>query len=204
MPAASGRRWGWHQLDSHWARRVVDNAYITPGDLVVDVGAGTGALTEALVEAGARVVAVELHPGRAAILASRFRDAPVRVVQADAADLRLPCRPFKVVSNPPFAAGMGLLKRLLSEGTRLVRADLILPSYLGRRWCSDQAPGWRRWGWHYQIGLGRPPPRRAFAPPPPGGVCLLVITRRDRPTPSRTPQRRCALVRSGRWPRPWA
>lgn len=154
------------------------DAGVRPGELVVDVGAGTGALTAALVEAGARVVAVELHPGRASILATRFRAEPVTVVRADAADLRLPRRPFKVVANPPFATGMALLKRLLSGGSRLLRADLILPRYLGTRWCSPQAPGRGRWKVDYQVGLGRPPPRRAFVPPPPGGVCLLVITRR--------------------------
>ena len=51
---------------------------------------------------GARVIAVELHPERVAHLRRRF-GAPVRVVRADASDLRLPRQPFRVVANPPFA-----------------------------------------------------------------------------------------------------
>lgn len=187
MRAAGPARWGWHQLDSRWAQRVVHDAGVVPGDLVLDVGAGTGALTGALLEAGARVVAVELHPRRASMLSSRFRGAPVTVVRADAADLRLPRRPFKVVSNPPFAVGTALVKRLLSDGSRLVRADLILPWYLGPRWCSEQAPGRGRWQLHYTVGLERPPPRRAFVPPPPGGVCRLVINRRVARSPAPSP-----------------
>lgn len=62
----SGRRpWGWHRLDPYWAEQIVATAAIRPGELVVDLGAGTGALTVPLVQAGARVIAVELHPGRA-------------------------------------------------------------------------------------------------------------------------------------------
>ena len=45
-----------------------------PGELVLDLGAGEGALTAHLVRAGARVVAVELHP-RAGIL-SGLADSP--------------------------------------------------------------------------------------------------------------------------------
>ena len=56
---AGGRRWGWHALDGRAAARLVAAAGIRPGDLVVDAGAGTGALTAPLVAAGARVVAVE-------------------------------------------------------------------------------------------------------------------------------------------------
>jgi 23S rRNA (adenine-N6)-dimethyltransferase len=55
-----------------------------------------------LVAAGARVVAVELHPVRCASLRRRFAQDRVVVVRADARDLRLPRRPFRVVANPPF------------------------------------------------------------------------------------------------------
>jgi len=89
------RRWGWHRLDSAWAARVVAAAGVERGDLVLDVGAGAGALTAALVEVGVEVIAVELHPVRARTLGDRFGRLGVLVVRADAADLRLPRRPFK-------------------------------------------------------------------------------------------------------------
>src|SRR5215470_10792761 len=113
------RTWGWHQLDPHWAQQLVAEAGIRPGDLVVDVGAGFGALTRPLVELGARVIAVELHPRRAAALrADLGRDAVV--VQVDASDLRLPRRDFHVVANPPFGVTNALISRLVQRGSHLV------------------------------------------------------------------------------------
>jgi 23S rRNA (adenine-N6)-dimethyltransferase len=50
----------------------VADAAVRPGQLVLDIGAGHGALTAELVERGARVIAVEFHPARARHLTGRF------------------------------------------------------------------------------------------------------------------------------------
>jgi 23S rRNA (adenine-N6)-dimethyltransferase len=172
-----GRRWGWHALDAREAARLVAGAGIRPGDLVVDAGAGAGALTAPLVAAGARVVAVELHPGRAAELRRRFAGAAVTVVQADVADLRLPRRPFAVVANPPFAASAALLRRLTAPGSRLTTATLVLPAWVARRWATGRAPGSARWRHTYEAGVIRRLPRSAFVPAPPGEASVLVLRR---------------------------
>ena len=53
MAGHSSGPWGWHRLAPSWASRLVADAAIGPGDLVLDIGAGTGALTAPLVAAGA-------------------------------------------------------------------------------------------------------------------------------------------------------
>ncbi|MFN8039686.1 MAG: rRNA adenine N(6)-methyltransferase family protein [Acidimicrobiales bacterium] len=173
-----GRRpWGWHELDPAWAERLVADAAIRSGDLVVDVGAGTGALTRPLLDAGARVIAVERHPGRADALARRFGDDIV-LVRADAADLRLPRRPFHVVANPPFAVTTALLRRLLAPGSRLVSAHVVLQSAAVHRWTGSGAPGAGRWRRAFDAEPGRPVPRRAFRPPPSVDCRVLVLRHR--------------------------
>jgi 23S rRNA (adenine-N6)-dimethyltransferase len=149
-----------------------------PGDLVLDVGAGTGALTRPLVQRGARVIAFELHPTRANELRREFGNQYVTVVQADGADVRLPRRPFRVVSNPPFGISVALLRRLTAPGSRLIRADVIVPWHVGERWVNGTPPGANRWRKEFDCSLGRPIPRSAFSPPPPNGVSILVIRRR--------------------------
>ena len=156
MCAIRGPRWGWRQLDSRWARLFVADAGALPGDLVLDVGAGTGSIACAFVPAGARVVAVELRSLRAAHLRNQFDRCHVTVVGIDAADLRLPRRPFKVVSNPPFGITPSHVKRLVSQGSRLIRADLLVPWHAAQRWSSRRAPGRERWGRYFMVHLGRP------------------------------------------------
>ena len=156
----------------------MDAAGIVPGELVLDVGAGLGALTAPLVRAGARVVAVELHPGRADRLRQRFADAPVTVVRADAGDLRLPSRPFRVVSSPPYNISTLLLKRLLSPGSRLVSADLVLQRQVANRWVRGDAPGANRWFRHYDPSIGLRLPRKAFTPPPHVDSAVLILRKR--------------------------
>jgi 23S rRNA (adenine-N6)-dimethyltransferase len=172
---AGGRRWGWHALDGREAARLVADAGVRRGDLVVDAGAGAGALTAPLVAAGARVVAVELHPARAAALRRRFAGAPVTVVQADVADLRLPRSPFIVVANPPFAASAALLRRLTAPGSRLLEASVVLPVWVARRWADGRAPGAGRWQAAYVTAVTRRIPRTAFSPPAPGDAAVLTF-----------------------------
>lgn len=156
----------------------MDAAGIRPGELVLDVGAGLGALTAPLVQTGARVIAVELHPGRADRLRRRFADAPVTVVQVDAGDLRLPSRPFRVVSSPPYNLSTVLLKRLLAPGSRLVSADLVLQRQVANRWARGDAPGANRWFRYYDPSIGLRLPRKAFTPPPHVDSAVLQLRKR--------------------------
>jgi 23S rRNA (adenine-N6)-dimethyltransferase len=146
---------------------------------VLDLGAGTGALTAALERTGARVTAVEIDPLLAAALRRRFDD----VVEGDALRVPLPRRPFKVVANLPFAAGTGILRRLLDSRVPLERADVIVEWGLAAKraavWPSTRLGVY--WGAWFELSVARRLPRCVFAPPPNVDAAVLRVVRRDEP-----------------------
>jgi 23S rRNA (adenine-N6)-dimethyltransferase len=99
------------------SRAVVDRlltaSSIGTGDLVLDLGAGSGIISERLAHRGCAVVAVEMDPGLAHLLTVRFADEPlVRVYRGDVREMSLPHRPYKVFANIPFDATAAIVDRL--------------------------------------------------------------------------------------------
>ena len=71
-------------IDLNLMRLLVDSADITANDVVLEVGCGTGSLTEALAERAGRVIAVELDRRIAKIAHRRLAKADtVEIVNAD-------------------------------------------------------------------------------------------------------------------------
>jgi 23S rRNA (adenine-N6)-dimethyltransferase len=177
--ARRSRARGQHFLrGSALATDIVRSAGIRRGDLVVDLGAGTGLLTAALVRAGADVLAVELDPRLAAQLRRRFP----HVVEGDAQRVPLPREPYRVVANLPFDGGTEILRRLLAD-SQLLTADVIL------QWGTvcKRAAVWPStaqgaiWGATFELSVVRRLSRDAFAPPPEVDAGVLRATRRADP-----------------------
>lgn len=175
---------GRHDLASaDHVRSLVSRAGIERGHLVVDVGAGNGAITAELVDAGANVVAIELDRIRLTTLRSRFADRPVAVVGGDLRRVRFPAEPYRIVANPPFHLTTDLLARLLDRpdrgpGRGLVRADLVLQRAAARRFADDTTAGGLRWAPWFELEVVASVPRRAFRPTPAVDAAVLVVRRR--------------------------
>jgi 23S rRNA (adenine-N6)-dimethyltransferase len=161
---------------------VVRDACVGPGDLVLDLGAGTGRLTAELARAARRVVAVEVDPRLAERLRGRWPN--VEVVEADAREVELPSEPFRVVANLPFHGTNEILRHLLDNpGVPLVRADVVVQWGVavkrGLPWPSTvNGVVWSAW---HTARVERRLPRRAFEPPPSVDAGLLVFERRPQP-----------------------
>lgn len=152
------------------ARLVAD---VVAGDLVVDLGAGSGALTLACAAAGADVIAVERDDRWCAHLRDRVHNAGlsdnVRVVQGDLRTVDLPRGQWRVIANPPFALTTTLLHRLFDDPRRAPeRADLVLQWEVARKFAARPpstllGATWAPW---WDLRLVQRIPRSAFRPAP--------------------------------------
>ena len=184
--SSQARPRGRHALRSRaFADELVRDAGLAPGSLVLDLGAGGGVITGALVAAGARVRAVELDAAALQQLRTRFDGDPmVEVLAADATRVAPPREPFAVVANLPFAHGTAILRRLLSDPhVPLTQLDAIVEWGLAVKrtavWPSTLLGC--LWGAWYELALVRRVPRACFAPPPSVDAAVLRAMRREKP-----------------------
>jgi 23S rRNA (adenine-N6)-dimethyltransferase len=179
-PARPGGR---HLLRSSGvARAIVAEAGIRAGDLVLDIGAGSGMLSVPLAAAGARVVAIE--PDRRLAARLRRAAAAASVVERRVEELDWPREPFRVVANLPFSESAAICRALLSDpAVPLVSADLIVEwdfaAKRARVWPSTaQTVLWNAW---YELAVVRRLDPGQFAPVPSVAAGVLRARRRERP-----------------------
>ncbi len=150
---------------------------------ILEIGAGTGALTDRLLATGDRVTAVERDPELVAFLRDEFDEeieaGRLTVVEGDALDVSLP--EFTVsVSNLPYGASSQIAFRLLPLGKPLV---LMFQKEFAERMAAE--PGSDDYGrlsvtaQHYaDVEVVEPVPKEAFSPPP--SVESAVVRTRPR------------------------
>jgi 16S rRNA (adenine1518-N6/adenine1519-N6)-dimethyltransferase len=127
-------------IDQNLVRIVADAGRIEPGDVVIEVGPGTGTLTEELLARGAEVIAVEIDRDLATIMRSRHeRNTRIKVIEGDAlagkheinrelaAHLHTirgaagsEARRVKLVANLPYNIASPLVIELLIVGVELL------------------------------------------------------------------------------------
>lgn len=105
-------------------------AAVKPGETVLDVGAGTGALSERLVRSGAQVVCLEPDSGSLATAQLRLGGSGVEFINAAVEDIPLPDSSVDVAIASLTAhhwadpdVGFAELARVLRPGGRLVMAE---------------------------------------------------------------------------------
>lgn len=176
-------------IDENVARRIVDQLDLQPQDCVVEVGPGTGALTEFVAPRCRKLILVEFDARLAAYHRERWaNDAHVEVHHADGAswDPRglFAERPVKFLGNLPYSCGGAILANFLTQPCACERAVVMLQKEFIDRILAG--PGDEAYGilslrvqmdWVPQALRTVPP--EAFFPRPKIDSTVMLLTPRD-------------------------
>lgn len=126
---------------------IVRDAELDPGDVVLEVGAGEGVLSERLVVAGAHLHTVEIDRGLEEALASVAALPNVELHWGDAMKLDLGAfdpAPTAMVANLPYAVATPLILRTIEQLPTLGRWTVMVQREIADR--LRAAPGSRTYG----------------------------------------------------------
>ncbi len=175
--------------DENVARWIVNQLEIQPEDCVVEVGPGTGALTEHIVPICRKLILVEYDSRLAEYQRTRWADSPhVHVYHADGAtwDPRslFAEQPVKFIGNLPYSAGGAILANFLTSPCACERAVVMLQKEFIDRILAK--PGDDAYGLlSLRIQMDWIPralktvPPEAFSPRPKIDSTVMLLTRRD-------------------------
>lgn len=198
-----------HHLGQHFladpniTRKIVSVANVGRQSKVVEVGAGTGTLTRALVETGAHVLSYEIDERLRPVLAETLDGFEVDLRFEDAArvDLAptLEGSDWVMVANLPYNVGTPVVLETLRRVTQVTRFVVMVQKEVARRFVA--APGTPDYGLpsviariHSRASLVFPVPPQVFYPPPRVESAVVVMTRVTAPQGA---ERAIELARAG-------
>ncbi len=164
---------------------IVDQAKISTHDIVLDLGAGKGALTSVLSQKAGKVVAVEYDIKFVEILKRKLcQHTNTKVIHEDILQFRLPTKPFIVVSNIPYSITTPIMKMLLNKpSSSFQRGVIVMEKGAAKRFTSNLVKdpyviAWRMW---FDIQYVKGISRRNFSPPPRVDSAIIMIKRKSNP-----------------------
>ncbi len=192
--------------DPNTVRRIARLAGVGAGDHIVEIGAGLGSLTAALVETGASIVAVEKDRHLVPVLTEVLEGSGVTVVEGDAMTLDWDtllagADRWALVANLPYNVATPLLLDVLDAVPRVTTMLVMVQTEVAERLAASA--GSRVYGvpsvkvayWATAELVGAVP-RTVFVPQPRVDSALVRIVRRPAPAVTADPEVLFGLVRA--------
>ncbi len=180
-------------LGQHWLsdrdslEAICELANLGPEDYILEIGPGTGNLTEVLLGIAARVIAVEIDKGLLAGLSERFNNQPkLELINADIRnyDLTQLNEGYKVVANIPYYLTGHLIRQLSESANPPSLCVLLVQKEVARRLSAK--PGKLSLlgvtaQTYWEVTPGPIIPANLFSPPPKVDSQVVVLKRRPVP-----------------------
>lgn len=154
-------------VNSGFVEKLVNASLINEHDLVIEIGAGKGIITEVLSKKAKDVIALEYDHRLFLKLKNKFANTSnVKVLNADFLKYDLPTKSFKVFSNPPFNISADILNKLLKFPNNLEVVYLFLQDKTVERFLNEKNQVAVLYKPFYNISVVKKVDRNEFSPIP--------------------------------------
>jgi len=164
-------------------KQLLSVSFISPNDLVVEIGPGLGIITQELVKVAREVIAVEKDRELFANLKNKFNQVKnLKIFNQDFLDWTLPQKPFKIFSNIPFNITAEIIDKLLKSPTKPTEFYFVMQLEAAQKYIlNDQfnaqnsillAP-------FYDVEILGDIDRTAFTPKPQVDIVFIKFTLKD-------------------------
>ncbi|MDR9857209.1 23S ribosomal RNA methyltransferase Erm [Paenibacillus sp. VCA1] len=171
-------------INKSLVQELIHLARVQRGDTVIDIGAGTGAITFPLAEKAGTVIAIENDPASVQKLKRKIKEGVnIRLKEMDVLRFELPKGPFCIVANIPYSVTTPIFEKFLGSPSQLQRAAFMIEKGAAKRFTADPVTNpliliWRMW---YDIRLARTVSPSNFSPPPRVDSAVVTVTRKKNP-----------------------
>ena len=180
-------------LGQHWLsdqsalKAMVESALVKKNDTVLEIGPGMGTLTDELLNAGAKVLALEFDHELVLKLNKKYKgNDQIEIREGDIRwfDFDSMAKGYKVVANIPYYLTANLLRALIDTDNKPVIASLLVQKEVAERIAAK--PGQLSFisvatQVFYDAILSGLVPAQLFDPPPKVDSQILILVKREQP-----------------------
>ena len=190
MARRKRRKLGQHFLhEKRYLSQIVELAGIEPGDDVLEIGVGEGALTRHLLDAGATVHGIEIDDALIPALKKiEIEHERFHLIHGDALEIDYATLPekMKLVANLPYQVASAIISQFTEKIELFPLMVLMVQREVGERLCA--VPGGKDYGsltlwvgYRYEARLCQVVPPGAFRPPPKVDSAIICLQAREKP-----------------------
>ncbi|CRX37832.1 16S rRNA (adenine(1518)-N(6)/adenine(1519)-N(6))-dimethyltransferase RsmA [Estrella lausannensis] len=181
-------------IDGNIIRKIVEEADVQAGDFIVEIGPGPGVLTEAMLDKGASVLAIEKDSGFADKL-TRFQDkGRLTILNEDILEVDIAAEikkmgvegPLKVISNLPYHITTPIIVKLLAMGKAFSSIVVMVQEEVAQRFAGK--PKTKEYGsitvflsFFADVRYGFKVKRSCFMPQPKVDSAIVIFHPKDPP-----------------------
>lgn len=157
-----------------------------PADLILEIGPGTGIITDQLIKKNKIITAVEADKQLFWQLKLKYQSFKnIKLINQNFLEYTLPSKPFIIISNIPFNITADIIRKITNPKSNLQAAYLILQKEAAIKFIGPpkaHSPLWSHFlNINFEIKSLMPINRNNYSPKPKFDTTLLLIKKRTKP-----------------------